>query len=1744
MRSGRQTVKAAPGRASTRPGPKLKKQQTKAMFQAAASAASKGLRTARAIKNAEGFIHEAHGLGHVDEDAIFEEDEDEEPSPGRRSGAPAHHAPRPPGLGMQGKSLTASSRQFGAAQRSHDAVRATMQMLSKSFKPESLQQSSARDATKEKEQTVIEEKDEDAEQATCAQVKEGKPNLFEALGHISKKRTVKDVDAIKETIHEFDDQLPMLATMSAVQLNAFFRAVTFVEATEGDTIVVKDQRVAALHLIYHGLVKTAGGADGAEERKLAKGAVFGESALVAPDDGDLAKGADAAKERWPENYVAASDCIVLVVKRTDLYPDKKKEPKRAYPSSYSGSVVDRIVQILEYGEPRQRPPELTKDLAGLLNTFDFFKQLPREAARKATAQLASEAVLFSIECNDKFFIVESQESSSRSTANMQLLNQIMGARAANEKPGAGQANYESVRADWLYFIVRGSVRHSDEAGGAPRDYQPGDNLFLSNATKEGGVPSESFRAVERSDIVVVSPSHYRRAVGRVLAQRALIYPIATVLQVLNRPPSLRTPEDTELLFKHCSCVGAGRRGVGGCFGKLTTEQRTSLCGRLVVQHASQGHPICFQDEIGSSFYLLVTGSASVYKRGDDDEAADAERFRSAFVRRSKAKAEEADRAPSPEKSPAKPPASPTRGFGTAAVKMGKMVSAGRGFGATVNGGGRAIGTGAGAGVSYAGAAATAGQRQFGASHRHAKGAGGSGQRRSFDIEFTDSDDDDDDDDDDDYGAATAPSPRPRGGPGAFDDVHSDGLVLNQELSLELLQAPLEKRTDRAARLLFSFLLNFAFFRRVGADVLRILLPGIHLKNYARNNIVYHQGQERDHFYLIISGQVGIFQVMATSSAAADEPSSAAAARASLNKGKGRQPVMVRRKTMDGARQRRGFRVADPNRSLDVAVPECGISSSASCIAIIGPGDTFGGEYLLSTTAFARSHSTVVLTPTAALMRIDRDFILKWNDWHQRQLDARHLAEALNQGLPSPVATPSVRDMLRAEQCRHVLRHKPSTARTEGDIQALVEFFARNHFEEHSEATKRDICRLVWVREIAVGEVIWDELDVDGVYDDYAPDEDEDFYLILQGAVAAYMTSEVSRSCQDEVLKLCTQTRKIALENTETEDGLGRRMGYGQYLCTLVTEVLVLSHTEYAAVFDGRGRGSRAPRQLRPSLLKSRLDQMNKYEARMLAEGRSTEAEPPAGAPVKSGRRDRKKRGNAESTVSLWSGLRMRFYDELLRNLDAFAGMGEDALQRLLPRLTCELYESGDVVVEPGAAPRRVFLVAFGVVDIFHEANAGAAVGELYAGGQFGHEPLLYRKRFSPVGYRARSMVLLVALTEGTYWPHWHCIYDKEEVELCAFLRDMPLLAEMSLGDIVALRTRLQPLTIPRGSAKTEDDVGDDVYVVYSGECQLVLIKRSLTKDGDASKRSPRGVSESRTTAPVAMVGKFYAFSRTGSPTPDPSMDLALLATAQSVVMKCPAAYFRQHQPKLLAEIRASTLLIVDWTYTNVLRRAYAAPRAGSADDAPEDRSPSPTRLPALPAASPREPETRLALADSRRALPALPKLPLASKSDQLDLELLTPAKSVSPRDAVILAPSSSSFGGGISLDEARRRLATFDAHSRRVAARSPRRCPASRVGDSRTSRQTSRQSRGDTRSSSRQVDAAPGASGPSSRSADVRPGDPARAAAAADAGRALFRKPSKFVAPTNDATTVQRLLRQTRKRNMSSIDATRTWHAL
>ena len=79
--------------------------------------------------------------------------------------------------------------------------------------------------------------------------------------------------------------------------------------------------------------------------------------------------------------------------------------------------------------------------------------------------------------------------------------------------------------------------------------------------------------------------------------------------------------------------------------------------------------------------------------------------------------------------------------------------------------------------------------------------------------------------------------------------------------------------------------------------------------------------------------------------------------------------------------------------------------------------------------------------------------------------------------------------------------------------------------------------------------------------------------------------------------------------------------------------------------------------------------------------------------------------------------------------------------------------------------------------------------------------------------------------------------------------------------------------MPRGSAKTEDDVGDDVFVVYGGECQLVLVKRvavdPLTKKPPSGKGSTKAGLDHAT--PVAMVGRFYAFSRTDRPTPDPSI---------------------------------------------------------------------------------------------------------------------------------------------------------------------------------------------------------------------------------------------------------------------------------
>lgn len=358
------------------------------------------------------------------------------------------------------------------------------------------------------------------------------------------------------------------------------------------------------------------------------------------------------------------------------------------------------------------------------------------------------------------------------------------------------------------------------------------------------------------------------------------------------------------------------------------------------------------------------------------------------------------------------------------------------------------------------------------------------------------------------------------------------------------------------------------------------------------------------------------------------------------------------------------------------------------------------------------------------------------------------------------------------------------------------------------------------------------------------------------------------------------------------DALGRRNGFGRRIATLeagdtlgepldakcralvgatlvareATELLALTITQYVHIFEGAQISST---HMRPSLLRTRLVQLKRHEPRR-------------SAPV-----------------------RLEFVEGLLRCVPAFRDAPR--LQALLPHLDCVLHHPGDVVSAPGKASGSIFLVVFGVVEVF---AGDATVGELTVGDQFGHMPLIWNESTNPVGYRARSLVVCVAVDERAYRGRWHKIYDADEVALATFLRKMPLFRSLALFDVLCIRHKLVRLELSRGSLKRRSDLGDDVYFIFSGECRLLVLPKP--------RESSLGLTQStvdivRSADQIATLGRYNAFGDPAHP------NLALLAVTGTTVLRCSLAYLRQHYPAIIADLEASTALMLDWTYANVVR---------------------------------------------------------------------------------------------------------------------------------------------------------------------------------------------------------------------------------
>lgn len=443
-----------------------------------------------------------------------------------------------------------------------------------------------------------------------------------------------------------------------------------------------------------------------------------------------------------------------------------------------------------------------------------------------------------------------------------------------------------------------------------------------------------------------------------------------------------------------------------------------------------------------------------------------------------------------------------------------------------------------------------------------------------------------------------------------------------------------------------------------------------------------------------------------------------------------------------------------------------------------------------------------------------------------------------------LAPASVEQILKVEESWKVLRYVAPAARNDDDVAGVVDTcLERQIFEQFPRDFLKYVCRHGHLRHVHKDDVIW-----------YPADDDEDddptpVYFVVHGAVAVYVDDDAD---DDPALRFCTP-------KSQEDDDTGWRLGYGRHVVSLVSGDAFGEPQEHRGVLRGATLVAAEPTDLlvvgqvqwdfccfraRPSILERRL-QEGEHGA--------------------------------------------EFYEALLRGI--FRDATTD-LAALTPHIRCRRYAPGEDLVQQGDEARAVWLVILGSVDVVVKDSK---VGELEAGDQFGHMPLLWKEATTPVGYRAKSRVIVANIDRRSYQTRWRNVYDSAELGLATFLQSMPLLEALPLADVLCIRHKLKLQNMVRGTLLREDEMNDSVLFILSGECHLVARDR---------KR------------PLATLARYAAFGdfRDGKRPP-----VGLVCTTATTFIRLPRSYLRELD--LLDSLAASMDLMLDWTYANVRPRA-------------------------------------------------------------------------------------------------------------------------------------------------------------------------------------------------------------------------------
>jgi CRP-like cAMP-binding protein len=306
------------------------------------------------------------------------------------------------------------------------------------------------------------------------------------------------------------------------------------------------------------------------------------------------------------------------------------------------------------------------------------------------------------------------------------------------------------------------------------------------------------------------------------------------------------------------------------------------------------------------------------------------------------------------------------------------------------------------------------------------------------------------------------------------------------------------------------------------------MPGLGYRALDKfNNVLFRQGDECDHCYVILGGVIGIFE--STEEAEFDSPDVSTSVRTTV-------PPRQSSDSMSSPIAEDRI-LEQPNDEEDLAQHD---TSFGRHVTTLEPGDLMG-EYMDSNSV--RTHTAVAMasdttkcstdTVLAELLVVDRRTYMEWlqsEEWVQKASDGK-----------TTRLRNHTKELVRMEQCRRVFLRKPASTRTDTDYRMINDVLIRQPFISQLPAsTVRVLGKAVTMLEIATDEVVC-----------WQGNTGDCLYIVLRGSVNGYAMSSKEMAAKapshhlGNIAMSSSRVAKKARRNSSSNIGKFQRKLSGQ-----------------------------------------------------------------------------------------------------------------------------------------------------------------------------------------------------------------------------------------------------------------------------------------------------------------------------------------------------------------------------------------------------------------------------------------------------------------------------------------------------------------------------------------------------------------------------------------------------------------------